>query len=1046
MRLSKITGYQEQDRELTLRFGEEAVAGLSFAGEDVMHLRFNCGAALQDDPDGYVVENPPEKAALDICEETGGLMVRAGRLRAVITFRPARICVYDADGRELFATKHSAMGEAEENRSVLRVALGREEGIHGLGQDPMGNVQQNGHERRMWNEWGGLHVAANAALPFYWSDRGYGLLLNSGWPSRFAVGEAKVSAPPPAHSIERSKGPWEWDTSSGEEDADDLSLILENGRMDVYVVLRSGDGAIRGYTELTGRAPLPPRWALGYMQSKNRYRTDEEFLKLGQTFREKGIPCDTLVLDWLWFKQFGDMAWDRDYWKEPEKMLEKLHEMGFHIMQAYHPFIYEDCKTLEEFRDKGYLMNTPPHTLPIFDHSNPEAREAWWEKTKKLVANGVDAYWIDMGEPRDHPQGTTCHMGSREHVHNLYSLLWAKGIYEGHVRDLKTRPFLLSRTSYAGIQRYGAALWSNDIDSSWEVLKDQVPVGLGVCASGLPYWCTDIGGFSTDERYSPEMFIRWLEWGVFCPLFRTHGTRAENEPWSYGEEANAIIERYIRLRYRLLPYIYSCARWIYESGKPMMRGLFLDYPDDPIACGQKYEYMFGPALLVAPILDRGARSREVYLPQGTWYDFWSGERITGGRSIMAQAPLDRIPLYVKSGSVIPMAECVQFVGEKPDEKITVHVYGAPGCFELYEDAGEGREYMEGAYVKTLLSWDGEQLTTRVIEGDAALIPQGRVYLVENHAQGSSEKESLLAGLTFDWDQTMDHQTFVHITGDAGLDEAVMSYELTVPDCMKLTDAPCYFRKTPLMKGKKVIRGLVNLDFALAPRRTELPVVFDATIALECTWRGKTERVEKTVTCGYGYVNTVQMLGFLEPENAADAALMARIEAGDYQNSYVLERTARQETKKQIDDGELSASAGDEAPEARTELKWNLCENTTCFGYLDMREFASKRMVGGRGTGYGRFVIISPDDRECSFEFSADRSFDLWVNGEKVYAKDGMQLKQIPDVKMKLHRGENVLLIRCFVDYPEQRSGREIGFSLRVLDENGQTARDLLYRA
>lgn len=1042
MRLNQITSYELQNRELRLHFGNEAVCGLSMTAEDVLRLRFNEGLELQEDPDRMVVEQVPELLELQLIPEKACLRFRTSKVEVLVEEKPARISAYQLDGRLVFSTKPCAMGEVEKERSVLRVALDRNEGIWGLGQDPMGNVQRNGHERRMWNEWGGLHVCANAALPFYLSSHGYGLLLNSGWPSRFAVGEAKVSDPPPAHSIERSKGPWDWNVSSGEEDPDDMSLILENGRMDVFVVLRSGDEAIRGYGELTGAAPLPPKWAFGYFQSKNRYRTDEEFLTLGKTYREKKIPCDVLVLDWLWFHQFGDMEWDKEYWKDPEGMLRKLHEMNFHVMQAYHPFIYEDCLKVQKFREKGYLMGTPANTLPIFDHSNPEAREAWWQETKRFVDQGIDAYWIDMGEPRDHPQGTTCHLGSREHVHNLYSSFWAKSIYDGHVRDLKTRPFLLSRTSYAGIQRYGAALWSNDIDSSWEVLRDQVPVGIGVCASGLPYWCTDIGGFATDERFSPELFVRWLQWGVFCPLMRTHGTRAENEAWSYGSEAGPIIRKYIELRYRLLPYIYSCAREVYETSKPMLRGLFLDYPNDEKVYDLKDEYLFGPSLLIAPILNRDQRSRQVYLPEGEWFDFWTNEKISGGRTITAQAPLSHIPVYVKAGSLLPLADCAQFVGDKPESRITVRTYGDHGQFVLYNDAGEGRGYQKDEYVKTLLSWENGQLTAQVIEGMESMLPSDRTYQVECCGEDGAVAE----WLHFDWDQTTDRTTRIHITGDTKLEQTILQYEITLPEGMKLTHAPCYFRKTPLNKGEKTMRGLVDFQFDIQPERISQPVIFPVRIQLHIQRNGQETECQRTLLCGYGYVNDLQILGFFEPNDPADAVVMARVESGELPYSYLIGESSHQSVeRKTIDDGELS-NGGAGTDEAARKVFWKHCVNATCFGYQDMRAFASKQMKNGRGTGYASFTAISPDERECSFEFSADRTFALWVNGELAYEKDGMQLKQVPETKLRLHPGENRFLVRCFVDYPEQRSGREVGFSLSLLNENGQPAQDLLYHA
>ena len=1040
MRLNTITGWSRKENELVLSCGKKAVIGLSFTEKDILRLRFNKGETLIEDPDKMVVEHTSAADCFRVTEETKGLKVDTGTFVLLIGFKPFTLEARTLDGRLIVKTKTSAFGDAEEDRTVLRLALTPEEKIFGLGQDPMGLVNQRDHERRMWNEWGGLHVCANAALPFYLSTSGYGLLLNNGWPSRFAVGAAKVSNPPPAHSIERSKGPWDWGVNSGEEDPTDLALILENDRMDVFLVMRSCDEAIRGYTQLTGAAPMPPKWAFGYMQSKNRYRSSEEFLKLARDYREKGIPCDTLVLDWLWFNQFGDMEWDEKNWKNPEEMLKELHDLGFHIMQAYHPFIYEDSLKVAQFREKGFLMDTPANTLPIYDHSNPEAREEWWQQTLKLVKQGIDAYWIDMGEPRDHPQGTTCHLGSREHVHNLYSSFWAKSLYDGHRRDLKTRIFSLSRTSYAGIQRYGAALWSNDVDSSWEILKDQVPAGLGVTMSGLPYWCTDIGGFATDNRFSPELMVRWMQWGVFCPLFRTHGTRPENEAWSHGEEANAIIADYIRLRYSLMPYIYTCARAITETGKPMMRGLFLDYPTDPIACEQKYEYMFGPALLVAPILDRDARSREVYLPEGVWYDFWTNERLTGGRTITAAAPLNRIPLYVKEGTLLPMSEPVSFIGEKAMDKVYVHVYGeAPAAFTLYEDDGISYNYENGGYVKTLLTFDGKSLTAKTAEGDASLVPAGRSYELVLHKAALQENPF---ELTFDSDLTIDGVARVHITWDTKDTEAVVDYEVDVPSGFRLTDGPCYFRKTPLNKSSLTRRGVITLKYEFTPIRDIQPLKHEATFRLTVKAGGKTETFTRDITWGTGYLDRASVIGFFDEENKGDVAIMKKIESGVLLPGYVRKATDTLSVDGR-DDGELS-SEDSSAGAGNDVISWNRHVTANCWGYMDLRPMSMVSMKNGKGAGYAHFRIFSPADGEFRFEFAAERSFALFVNFEKIYEKVGMEPKQIPIETFRLKKGYNDVVIKCTVDYSKQMSGREIGFSLKILNTDGSETNSLLY--
>lgn len=1040
MKLGKITNWDRQDNEIVLKCGDDAAVGLSFMEKDILRLRFNKGSALKEDPDKMVVENPAALDCFRITEETDGLRIETEAFYMLVFFKPFRIEARGNDERLIVCTKPSAFGDVDGQTSVLRLALTEDERIYGLGQDPMGNINQRDHERRMWNEWGGLHVCANAALPFYLSSAGYGMLLNNGWPSRFAIGAAEVSNPPPAHSIERSKGPWEWGVNSGEEDPDDLSLILENDRMDVFIVMRSCDEAIRGYTELTGAAPLPPKWTFGYMQSKNRYRSSGEFLRLAREYRSRGIPCDTLVLDWLWFKQFGDMEWDEDNWKDPEGMLKEIHDMGFHVMQAFHPFIYRDCLKMEEFKSKGFLMDVPEDKLPIFDHSNPEARKEWWRQTLKFAKQGIDAYWIDMGEPRDHWKGTTCHMGSREHVHNLYSLLWAKGLYEGHRKDLKTRVFSLSRTSYAGIQRYGAALWSNDIDSSWEVLKDQVPAGLGVCMSGLPYWCTDIGGFSTDDRFSAELMVRWMEWGVFCPLFRTHGTRPENEAWSHGEEANKIMEEYIRLRYRLMPYIYTCARDAAESGKPMMRALFLDFPDDVTACGQKYEYMFGPSILVAPILDKDARKREVYLPEGVWYDFWTDRKLTGGRTITAAAPLNRIPLYVREGAIIPMADCVNHIDEKPVDELVMHVYGyEPAEYVLYEDDGISYAYENGEYAKTRIVFDGERLTAELEEGDGKLIPAGRSYRLVHHTDGSENKA---VEWTFDSDLNTDGICRIHVTGDTFNSEAVMDYTVTVPGGWKLTDAPVYFRKTPLNKGKVTRRGVADMMFEFTPVRNILPVKHTALFTLDITSDGGTKRVTRELTWGSGYLNHVAVLGFLDPDSLSDKGIMEQIEAGILNPGYTLKPTSAA-SGSAGDDGELS-SGGNAAEASDGMICWNEYTSYNCWGYIDLRPMSMKPMKDGKGVGYARCRIWSPEDAECRFEFAAERSFALWINNEKVFEKSGIQPKQIPDEGFRLKKGYNECLVKCTVDYPKQMSGREIGFSLKILKKAEGPCDNLLF--
>jgi alpha-glucosidase (family GH31 glycosyl hydrolase) len=302
-----------------------------------------------------------------------------------------------------------------------------------------------------------------------------------------------------------------------------------------------------------------PKWAYGFLQCKNRYMNRQDLIETGKTYRDKHIPCDGLIIDWLWFSDFGDLTWREDDWPDAEGMLQELNGLGFHVSSAQHPFISEHGKYYNEYRNCNYLNIVPETKRITYDHTNPEARRYWWNRTKELYEQGLRGYWIDMGELEEHFEGTISFGGDRTRTHNAYSYLWSKALYEGQRDDYKTRPFILSRSGCIGIQKFGTAVWSGDIDASWKVLADQVVIGQGMAMSGVPHWTTDIGGFYSGKEFTPELYLRWAEWGAFCGVFRTHGTRPENEAWSFGIKEEELLKKIISLRYRLLPYIYSLA-------------------------------------------------------------------------------------------------------------------------------------------------------------------------------------------------------------------------------------------------------------------------------------------------------------------------------------------------------------------------------------------------------------------------------------------------------------------------------------------------------
>jgi alpha-glucosidase len=621
MDLGKVLAWTNEQNELVVKT-EEGVLGLSFVDEDILRLRFNPGEAFASEETFVVVDLPPARAfSMEASPST--LVLSTVRLRVELGLAPLALAVFkDGAQQPLLTTPIPGMAELHGDKSVARFTLAADEHIYGLGQDPMARLDHRDQERRMWQEWSGWRRSGNAGIPFMLSSRGYAMLLNSSWPSRFAIGRAEVALPGPGVSQNWAPPPWPWGVRSGETHPEQFAILLEHAILDLFILCRPAvDELQAGYIALTGHAPLPPKWALGFIQCKNRYRSFTELISVAREYRRRRIPLDALVIDWLWFKQFGDLEWALPEWADPEAAFKTLADLGVHVLKAQHPFIDTNSLRYPIYKAKGFLNQTPEGTRPTYDHTNPAARQEWWNEIRRFYKQGLRGYWTDMGELEIHPPETLSHLGVRERVHNIYSLLWTKGLYEGQRSEFNERVFSLPRTAYAGIQRNGAAMWSGDISASWEVLRDQVVVGQGVCLSGQQYWTTDIGGFFTDERFTPELFVRWLQWGAFCPLFRTHGTRPDNEAWSFGEQAEGFIADAIRLRYRLMPYIYSLAHQVTEKGAPIMRAMVVDFPDDPIAAAQELQFMFGPALLVAPVIEAGARRRKLYLPQGLWYDF-----------------------------------------------------------------------------------------------------------------------------------------------------------------------------------------------------------------------------------------------------------------------------------------------------------------------------------------------------------------------------------------------------------------------------------------
>ena len=473
--------------------------------------------------------------------------------------------------------------------------------------------------------------------------------------------------------------------------------------VDYTVFVGSADEIIAAYRELTGKAPLMPRWALGYIHCRERFHSSDEILQTANRFRKEQLPVSVLVQDWQYWGKYGwnAMRFDEDHYPDPKALTDSLHAMDMRLMVSVWSKIDKNSEVGRQMQaDNYYITGTD-----WIDFFNPDAAAAYWKNfSNRLVPLGIDAWWQDATEPEnDDLLGRRVNNGkwAGEDVRNIYPLLVNKTVYEGLYSETNQRPMILTRCAFPGIQRYGSAMWSGDVGNDWETFRRQLTAGLGMQAAGIPWWTYDAGGFFrpgnqyTDQVYIERM-LRWIETSVYLPLMRVHGYMSNTEPWNYGPEAQAIIAGCLRERYRLLPYIYSMAAAISFDGSTLMRPLVFDFADDAKALDQKYEYMFGPALLVNPVTEPDVTSWKTYLPktQGGWYDYYTGQHYDGGQSVTTTVTKARIPVFVRAGSIIPVK----------DDEVLVYP-GADGTFTLYEDDGTTRAYEQGLYSRITFQWD-----------------------------------------------------------------------------------------------------------------------------------------------------------------------------------------------------------------------------------------------------------------------------------------------------------------------------------------------------
>ncbi len=625
--------------------------------------------------------------------KTAQLEVTLNVARGNLSFRTAAGDAILNEGYSVPRTYEPVVRNGEDTYRVTdRFSPTMNEAVYGLGQHQSGMFNYRGATVELGQD------NTDVAIPLLISSKGYGLMWNTAALSYFD-----------------NRFPLNMKLTS-----------IAGKSVDYYLIYGPEiDSILHQYRTMTGHTPMLPKWAYGFFQSKDRYVSLDEIRDIAQRYRAEHIPLDAMVQDWFWWKTEGDPIFNANY-HDVSQDLAALHKEHVHAMISVWGLLDPKSETYHVLDAKHELVAN----AHVYDATSPEARNIYWQHLPgKLLAQGWDAFWLDSAEPEEYwPHMGDAILSSRQlaigngaEYTNVFPFEHTLGVQDHwKAQNPNKRVFLLTRSAFLGQQRVGATVWSGDVYGSYWGLSHQVPAGLNFALSGYPYWTTDIGGYwppHSDPQNDPayqELYTRWFEFGVFCPIFRTHGHRPHNEIWSY-DHVEPILVNYDKLRYRLMPYIYSLAWKVTHEDYTMQRPLVMDWRTDPKTWNLGDQFMFGPALLVNPVLQADATQRSVYLPAAAaWYDFWTGKSFTGGQQIAADAPLDRIPLFVRAGSIVPMGPQIEYATEDPSGPVELRIYrGANGEFKLYEDAGDGYGYEKGQHSIIPIRWNDSTSTLMI---------------------------------------------------------------------------------------------------------------------------------------------------------------------------------------------------------------------------------------------------------------------------------------------------------------------------------------------
>lgn len=744
--LGNVTAYQKEERGVLLTCGPNQLR-VTVLAADLVQVRLARNNEWDNSASYAVIKMQWPAVEWKLAETTEALHITTPELLIQVRRTPCRLAFFDKSGN-LINQDDEQLGMVWDGPEVgCYKKLFDDEKFFGLGEKT-GLLDKRGNEWVMWNSDIPAYTDVTDPLyqshPFFIGVRpvgAYGIFFDNTYKTYFNMGAGN-------HRF--------------------YSFRAERGEMNYYFIFGPAiKKVITRYSELVGRMPLPAQWALGYQQCRWSYYPESEVRALARTFREKQIPCDVIYLDIHYMDGYRCFTWDKSRFPDPARMLGDLRTQGFKVVVIVDPgikvdpgyLVYDDGLRGDHFikfpDGQIYIGDVWPGPSHFANFTVPATRRWWGSLHRQFVEQGVAGFWNDMNEPavwgKAVPDLVLFDEGdkkvSHKKIHNLFGHLMAQSTYEG-LRELRPneRPFILTRAGFSGTQRY-AAMWTGDNVATEEHLEMAIRMCLGLGLSGVPFVGSDVGGFMGTP--SPELFARWIQVGAFTPLFRTHSAYGTNEqePWSFGDEVEDISRQYIRLRYELMPYLYNAFRQSAETGLPIMRPLFMEFQDDAesYAWHNYTQYFVGEDLLVAPVTRVGHRTRKAYLPGSTamrWYDFWENKIYAGGQYIFVDAPMERLPLFVRAGAIIPSCEAQNYVGEKPLAQLHFEVYPDDRSTRtFYEDDGHTFDYQRGEFCETSLAcvMDRDQVEFTIGERKGNFAPVVRELLVRIHGQAQAPR-------------------------------------------------------------------------------------------------------------------------------------------------------------------------------------------------------------------------------------------------------------------------------------------------------------------